>query len=51
MWVGKFQSKKKQGPVQGFREAVYEGVKSIRMAKERTVWRTFCKHDKKLQLS
>jgi len=37
MWVGKLQSKKKKGPVEDFRGAVYEGVKSIHMAKERIV--------------
>jgi hypothetical protein len=51
MWVGKLQNKKKVGPVKDFREAVYEGVKSIQMDKERIVWWTFCKHDKNLQLS
>jgi hypothetical protein len=41
--------REKEKPLNDFREAVYEGVNSIHTAKDRIVWRTFCKHDKNLQ--
>ena len=44
-----YRVREKEKPVNDFREAVYEGVNSIHTAKDRIVWRTFCKHDKNLQ--
>ena len=46
-----FRVREKEEPVKDFRGTLYEGVKSVNMAKERIVWWTFCKHDQNLQLS